>query len=86
MAKITVNYDTENKDLSMSIDGQDQGPVESVLFERNEYSDGGVTGFMEARLKPKEENGVSMMMRASAEKIEKVDTIEQIARSCLSKK
>lgn len=81
MAKVQANYDTETKQLTLSIDGVDQPMVEYICFENfnDEYS-----GF-NASFKTVDQNGIKYRLSAYGSEIEKSNPIEDYIRENLTK-
>lgn len=81
MAKITCNYDTETKELSLMIDGINQPNPQSVSFYRedDEY------GYFEGSFKKEENNGVIYRLSAYGSKVENNSFIEEYAKKVLVK-
>lgn len=82
MAKVIVTYDTESKELDMTVDGENKGDIESF----HAYSEGegeGKYGYFEAGFKTSKENGVRYRMSAHGSKIEEVDSLENYVRDSL---
>lgn len=85
MSKVVVTYDTETKDLQMSIDGQDKGKLERFHVYANS-SDDDKYGYFEAEFKSSKENGVRYSMSAHGSKFIENDILQSFARDALSKK
>lgn len=81
MAKVQANYDTETKQLTLSIDGVDQPSVEQVTFEayNEEY-----TGFY-ANFKNVDQNGIKYRLSAHGSEVKKSNPIEDYCRDYLTK-
>lgn len=85
MAKVVLNYDTDTKELKMTIDGEDKGDLQRFCA----YSEGSGEesyGYFEADFKGSKENGVKYRMSAHGSKIVENDVIEQYVREVLNKK
>jgi hypothetical protein len=85
MAKVVVTYDTDTKELNMTIDGEDKGSLERFCT----YSEGSgenAYGYFEADFKGSKENGVRYRMSAHGSKIVENDVLEQYAREVFNKK
>jgi len=82
MAKVIVTYDTDTKELGMTIDGEDKGELQSF----NVYTEGdgeGKYGYFSADFKGSKENGVRYRMSAHGSKIEETDPIQDFVRNSL---
>lgn len=83
MAKVIVTYDTESKELDMTVDGENKGDIESF----HAYSEGdgeNKYGYFEAGFKTSKENGVRYRMSAHGSKIEEKDCLEDFVRKSLN--
>lgn len=85
MAKVVATYDTETKELSLTIDGEDKPGVSNFCA----YSEGNSEesyGYFEATFKSMKENGVRYMLRASGSEIESSNFLEDYFKNILTKK
>lgn len=83
MAKVVVTYDTESKELLMTVDGENKGDIESF----HAYSEGdgeNKYGYFEAGFKTSKENGVRYRMSAHGSKIEEKDVLQDFVRNSLN--
>ena len=84
MAKIVVNYDTETKELNMSVDGNE--PLQLHRFSSySEISEDEKYGYFEADLKPSKQNGVKYGMYAQGSEIMEKDILQDFVRQSLTK-
>lgn len=84
MSKVVVTYDTDTKELQMTIDGQSRGPLE----EFNVYSDSQGEekyGYFRASFRDIKENGVRYSLSAHGSKIEEDNELESFIRQTLKK-
>lgn len=84
MAKVVVNYDTDTKKLTISVDGGAEQEIKSF----NAYSEGNgeeTYGYMEARYPKSKENGVNYMLTAHASEIKKETEISNYISQTLKK-
>jgi hypothetical protein len=84
MSKVVVTYDTDTKELQMTIDGQSRGPLE----EFNVYSDSQGEekyGYFRASFRDIKENGVRYSLSAHGSKIEETNALEDFVRDSLNK-
>jgi hypothetical protein len=85
MAIITVDYNTETKELSVKMDGKEQEEISYICFESGEYSDGEKYGGFNATYKNNKENGISFMKHAMGN-VGEFNAIQQYVKSRLIKK
>ena len=85
MAKIVATYDSESKDLSVTIDGVSKGPVESASFEVYEFSDGTKEGYATIHGKAEEVNGVTYMNKCLASETQLKEDFAKILGDKLKK-
>lgn len=84
MSKVVATYDTDEKTLSISIDGVDKGQVERFsAYSSNDPKD--KYGYFEAEFKSSLENDVRYRMSAHGSKIEQSDVLEDYIRDTLRK-
>lgn len=89
MSKIVATYDTETKELILTIDGNASPEVERVNFcSISENYDGKEEkyGYFEAEFKKMTQNGVKYRLSAHASKIEEQNVLDQFIRKSLSQK
>lgn len=89
MSKIVATFDTETKELSLTIDGQNKENIQSVNMcsysndESDEKSE--KYGYFEAYFKTLEENGVHYRMSAQGSKLKDSSIIEDGIRKAFFK-
>lgn len=84
MAKVVVTYDTESKELLMTVDGENKGDIESFHVYSEGDDDENKYGYFEAGFKTSKENGVRYRMSAHGSKIEEKDSLQDFVRSSLN--
>lgn len=84
MSKVVVTYDTETKDLQMTIDGQEKGQLERFCVYANSYEEEKY-GYFDAEFRQSKENGVRYSMSAHGSKIEENDILQSFVRDSLTK-
>lgn len=68
MAKIVATYDSETKEISVTIDGVDQGPTAYFSCYSEKYHDGSCCGGCSVESAAQKENGVTYRHSAHASK------------------
>ena len=84
MAKVIVTYDTETKELQMTIDGQEQGRLEE-FSAYSEVSGEEKYGYFRANFQNVKQNGVRYSLSAHGSKIEEDNELESFIRQTLKK-
>lgn len=85
MAKIVATYDSETKEIGVTIDGVDQGDVTSFSCYKDKCGDE-CYGGCSINMASVKENGVTYHHSAYAENMTQKEKLEAYFRHCLSRK
>lgn len=81
MAKVMIEYDTDTKDLVLSINGEQQEDVQEVGVYTYEYEEGSKEGHIDIRYKPTKKDGIKTYKHSIANYINDKEILDNYFKS-----